>query len=74
MRDKEKHGIMAFLAILSIMLSFTCLGLAYDGIKLKQEIIEVKEQRDTFRKALIKGNSDILKARKIIQNKIHISI
>lgn len=66
MRDKEKHGIMAFLAILSVMLMFTTIGLAYEGIKLKREMMEIKEQRDTFRKALIKGNNDIINARKII--------
>ena len=41
------------------------------SIDLNQEVRHVKAQRDQLRHALIKGNGDIIKARKIIEaNKI----
>lgn len=59
-------------------LVFTCLlsmaGLVTvvaKSIDLNQEVRHVKAQRDQLRHALIKGNGDIIKARKIIEaNKI----
>lgn len=58
--------------VFTCLLSVACLvTVVAKSIDLSQEVKHVKEQRDQLRHALIKGNGDIIKARKIIEaNKI----
>lgn len=74
---KDYEAIVGFFVILTMLLTFISITVSAEGMRLRKEnteLKEIKKQRDDMRKALIKGNNDILKARKIIQNKIHISI
>ena len=63
---------LAFFMFLSSAVSLTCLiFVCKEGMETKRLNIELKGERDMFRRALIKGNTDILKARRIINdNKI----
>lgn len=66
---KISQTFFALSIIVALVSVFSLVFLAKDNTDLRNRYHEMKKQRDDLRKALIKGNSDILKARKILNEK-----
>lgn len=66
---KTSQTFFALSIIVALVSVFSLVFLAKDNVDLRNRYQEMKKQRDDLRNALIKGNSDILKARKILNEK-----